>query len=333
MAPTRVSIERILCPIDFSEFSERALRRAVTLARWFEARVTALHLIAPTPWAMPAAAYAADVAVSLDLLPCRREEATKELERFVAPLLGEGVPIQISLGEGEPWRGIQAAAEALPADLVVMGTHGRSGFEHLLLGSVTEKVLRRAPCPVLTVGSAQMAPSGARLFRRIVCAADLTKGSEATLDLALSLAAENLARVTLLHVVEGFLGEGGSELYRPVPDAAALKSAFMDQARERLAEAGRSARGLCEVSERVESGAAWRQILRVAKETCADLIVMGVHVHGGFGRLLLGSTANHVVRQAPCPVLVVRGTPGRGVSETDAAADQAVGSREVPAGA
>ena len=77
----------------------------------------------------------------------------RELAQFVEPFLGEGVPIETRVVEGDPWRVIRDEALALPADLLVMGTHGRSGFEHLLLGSVTEKVLRRAPCPVLTLGA------------------------------------------------------------------------------------------------------------------------------------------------------------------------------------
>jgi nucleotide-binding universal stress UspA family protein len=325
MAPTRVRIERILCPTDFSEFSLRALKRAVNLASWFEARVTALHVMPRTPWALPGDAYGTYVTMAADLSRARQEEEAKELARFIEPFLGEGAPIETTLVEGDPWREIQAAAEALPADLVVMGTHGRSGFEHLLLGSVTEKVLRRAPCPVFTVGNAEAAPSAGPLFRRILCAADLTKASGATLDMALSLAEENLAEVTLLHVVEGFLGETGPDLYRPVPDIVPMRRSFVEQARERLHDAGTAAHGFCDVSERVETGTAWREILRVAKETSADLIVMGAHGHGALGRLFLGSTTNQVVRHAPCPVLIVREMQARGESHTQptAAATQA----------
>lgn len=320
MAPTRVRFDRILCPTDFSEFSERALERAVSLAGWFNARVTALHVVLPLPWALPAAAYAANVAVPVDLVRGRREEEAKELERFVRPLLGEGVPIETRLTDGEPWREILAEAGRLPADLIVMGTHGRGGFEHLLLGSVAEKVLRRAPCPVLTVGSPDAPPITGPLFRRILCAADLTRSSAATFELALSLAAEGLARITLLHVVEGLLGESGPELYRPVPDVAPLRRALVEQARERLAEAGRPAHSFCDVTERVETGKAWQAILGVAEDTDADLIVMGARVQGGLGRLFLGSTANQVVRHAACPVLIARETPAGHAAATDSLA-------------
>jgi nucleotide-binding universal stress UspA family protein len=187
-----------------------------------------------------------------------------------------------------------------------MGTHGRSGFEHLLLGSAAERVLRTAPCPVLTVREKPLDRLNASLFRRILCAVDLSEASERTLDMALSLAEETLARVTLLHVVEGRLGESGPELYRPVPETARLRRQLVDEAKERLQRAGQRAHGFCEVSERVEAGSAWRRILGAAEETYADLIVMGAHAHGAVGRVFFGSTANQVVRHATCPVLTVR---------------------------
>ena len=305
MAPSRVHIERILCPTDFSEFTTRALRRAVGLGRWFGARVTALHVIPPSPWVMDAV-YTPEMPVSAELLRDRRAREEKELARCIEPLLDEGAPIEIRIAEGEPWCEIQAAAAALPADLLVMGTHGRSGFQHLLLGSVTEKVLRRAPCPVLTVGATDTPSSPGPLFHRILCATDLTEASQGAVDLALSLAEENLGRVTLLHVVEGLLGEAGPEIYRPIPEVAPFRSALVHEARERLHGAAAVGRTFCEVNERVETGKAWRTIVATAQEMYADLIVVGAHVHGGVGRLLLGSTADQVVRHAFCPVLVVR---------------------------
>jgi nucleotide-binding universal stress UspA family protein len=305
MTVERVRIERILCPTDFSEFSGHALRRAVDLARWFEARVTALHVI-PGILANAGPMYHGSyLALPPGFLQAQREEAEQTLRRLIEPLLGEGVPIELKLVDGDPARAIQAEAEALPAVLVVMGTHGRSGFEHLLMGSVAERVLRTAPCPVLTVRGASPRLPGA-LFRRILCPIDLSDASERTLDMALSLAEEAFARVTLLHVVEGVLGESGPELYRPVPETAGLRSELVERAKEQLQRAAQRVHGFCAVTERVEAGSAWRQILGVADETYADVIVMGVHAQGAVGRLFFGSTANQVVRHAGCPVLTVR---------------------------
>ena len=330
MAPKRVRIERILCPTDFSDFSRRALRRALTLASWFEARVTALHVVLREPLVLPGDAYGAYLPATTDLVRAEREKDAKELARFVEPFLGEGVPIETALAEGDPSREIPAAAAALPADLVVMGTHGRSGFEHLLLGSVTEKVLRRAPCPVLTVGHAETPSPPDPLFRRILCATDLAGGSAGTRDMALSLAEENLAPVTFLHVVEGLLGETGPEIYRPIPETAPLRNALLARASERLHDAAHSDLTFCKVSERVERGTAWREILRVAGETSADIIVMGAHASGALGRFFLGSTANQVVRHAVCPVLIVREMQPRNDSDVRRTAEVALTGRSAP---
>ena len=305
MAPTRIEIDRILCPVDFSEFSGAALERAVRLGNWFDARVEVLHVIPFLPFAAPAGLGPVYVPGPGAM---GREQAAQAIADLVAPFLG-AVPIETKVLEGDPWRVIQEEAEALPADLLVIGTHGRSGFEHLLLGSVTEKVLRRAPCPVLTVShEAASTPTGP-LFRRILCAAALTQASEHTLDVALSLATENYARITLLHVMETLPGDAGSGLYLALPEIGTLRSDLVAEARAQLRKAvPDAARSFCGVSERVESGSAWKGILRVADEMDADLIVMGAHTLGAVGRMFFGSTASHVVRGATCPVLVIHET-------------------------
>lgn len=305
MVPARMKIERILCPTDYSEFSERALLRAVRLASWFGARITAVHVIPPTPWLVPADTGTPYVAVPADRLRGLRQ--VEALERFVLPYGGEGVPIHTQLLDGDPSRLIQQAALELPADLLVMGTHGRGGFEHLLLGSVTEKVLRRATCPVLTVGGAAPSKFDGPLFRRIVCALDLTEAPSRTIDVALSLAEENMARVTLVHVLEGLPCQAGPPFYRTLPEILRLRRELFEEAEDRLhSRVPTVARDFLSVSERVEEGTPWRLVLQVAEETRAELIVMGAHSRGVLGRAFFGSTVNQVVRQAPCPVLVVR---------------------------
>ncbi len=317
MNPTRVRIERVLCPTDLSAFSDRAMKRALALARWFEARLTVLHVIPRTTWAAGGGDY---LAMSVDLLRAQREQAERDLSKALEPLLAEGVPIETRIREGDPAREIRAEAEALAADLVVMGTHGRSGFERLLLGSVAEKLLRTAPCPVLTIGKEQPSEVPGALFRKILCAADLTSASEHTLSLGLSLAEENLAQVTFLHVVEdGALDQTIPDRQLLIPDMAPLRKELVDRAMEQLMRTAASAQSFCEVNVRVETGSAWRQIVRVAEETGADVVVLGAHARRGLGRLFLGSTANQVVRHAPCPVLTVRDTVASNRSEAEAA--------------
>jgi nucleotide-binding universal stress UspA family protein len=306
-----MTIERILCPTDYSPFSERALARAVRLARWFGAVVTVVDVI-PTPLWVVSADPGVPYAVPADLLRVQRQEEAEALERFVAPHRDQGVTIHTRLLDGDPSRLILDVAVEWPADLVVMGTHGRSGFEHLVLGSVAEKVVRRATCPVLTIGEA-VAPDGTGpLFRRVLCALDLTEASARTLDLALSMAEENMASITLLHVLEGVPGHAGPPRYRALPAVARIRRELFKDAEERLRRGvPPEARAFCTVTERVEEGSAWREILRVAEARDADLIVMGAHSSGSLDRAFFGSTVNHVVRSAHCPVLVERETAAR----------------------
>jgi nucleotide-binding universal stress UspA family protein len=303
MAPYRVQIERVLCPVDFSEFSARALARACDAAAWFDARVTVVHVC---PNVIPGGPEAPYFPVSAETMRAVREQSREELAQFVEPFLRRGVPLATEVWEGEAWRAILDAAAALPADLVVMGTHGRTGFEHLLLGSVTEKVLRRAGCPVLVVG-AEGPISAPGLFRRILCAVDLSDHSRQTIDTALAFAQEGDAAVTLLHVVNAASPSAVSALFRPLP--------AMDARRRELEEASLAtlraatpddAREFCDVKELAVTGTPWREILAVADERKADLVVMGAHGHGPVGERLFGSTTSQVVRRSACPVLVVR---------------------------
>lgn len=303
MGPTRPEMDRILCPVDFSEFTAPAVEHALRMARWFDARVELLHVI---PF-MPFALVGGGVPDSAEAIQALRKGATRDLESLVASLVDEGVPIETKLLDGDAWRLILDEAAAWPADLVVMGTHGRSGFEQLLLGSVTEKVLRRTTCPVLTVGHVPPHPRKGPLFRRILCAADLTETSQHTLDVALSLATENDACITLLHVLASLPGVADARTSFAVPEIAPLRNTLTELAHTQLQKAvPAAARQFCEVSERVEPGTPWTEILRAASEMEADLIVVGAHTHGALGRMLFGSTASQVVRRATCPVLVVR---------------------------
>jgi len=308
MATTRIDIDRILCPVDFSEFSAPALERAVRLGEWFGARVEVLHVIPSLPFVMPAAmGIAAYYPDPIEVTAAQRQQVTRNLGDLVEPFLDGGAPIVTKVLEGEPWRVILDEAKGVPADLLVIGTHGRSGFEQLLLGSVTEKVLRRAPCPVLTVGKVRSPARKGPLFRRILCAADLTQASQQTLDVALSLATENDAQITLLHVMETLSGDDTAWLYAPAPEARPPRHELVAQARTELRKAVPDpVRIFCEVTERVETGSPWSEILRVAEQMDAELIVMGAHATGAVGRMLFGSTTSQVVRRAHCPVLVIQ---------------------------
>jgi nucleotide-binding universal stress UspA family protein len=196
---------------------------------------------------------------------------------------------------------IVETAARLTADLVVIGTHGLGGVDHLMLGSVAEKVLRKSLCPVLVV------PPGAHLgvrVKRILCPVDFSSSSTAALRLACSIAKEADARISILHVLEWSAADSESLL-----EDLEVYTLWEERVRRRLeALLTDEDRTWCEPVPTLDSGKPYRKILEVARRENTDLIVMGVAGRGALDLLFFGSTTNHVVRQAPCPVLTLRTT-------------------------
>lgn len=286
--PVLASIRRILCPVDFSSASRPAIELATLLARGSHADITGLFVCTVPRFAR--GGVDPEEGTPESTLGVARAVA-EDLTQLLRPAWETGIFVRQSVPHGDAVDQILAEASAMPADVIVMGTHGRSGVERWL-GSVTQQVLRRAPCPVLTVSPfTETLPRGG--VRRILCAVDLTAGSERTLEAALSLARATGAAVTVVHAREGAMA---------APAPARLAAIARDQLHERIAPYG--TRGI-PVEEIVVPGGARHQILRLARERGADVIVLGTHGRGVAGRLLLGSTAEHVVRKSPIPVLTV----------------------------
>jgi nucleotide-binding universal stress UspA family protein len=165
------AIKRILCPVDFSEFSLHALDSAVAIARHQHATITALHVVPPAQSSYPAigpAAYAPYVLTAGDL-----QAFQKTLERFVAAV---DYPVTAVCVEAPVVDEILKRSANLSADLIVMGTHGRTGVNRLVLGSVAERVLAKVTCPVLVIPrrAADVAPTPARLFQNVLCPIDFS---------------------------------------------------------------------------------------------------------------------------------------------------------------
>jgi nucleotide-binding universal stress UspA family protein len=297
-----LTISRILCPVDFSDFSRRALDYAAGLARWHDARITALYVLPPIASMLPIAGEG--LYPSLVFRPEDLQQFHSELQSFARTSGVEAADAEVVQGSiaGEI---VRCAAE-LPADLLVMGTHGRSGFERLMLGSVTEKLLRKSPCPLLTVppASPALVPVNA-LFSRVLCAVDFSPASVHALTMAQSLAGEAAARLCVMHVLEP------ASIFEPVvamgpDDLPAANAEHRREVRHRLEGlVDREMRAFTDVAEVVVSGKPYREILRVAEEQRSDLIVIGAH-GARLGMPAFGSTAAHVVREAQCPVLTVR---------------------------
>jgi nucleotide-binding universal stress UspA family protein len=286
MTHTNLSIHNILCPTDFSELAGSAFAESVRLARWFGAKVTVVHVM---PFAVPIVGDMGYVPLPAETDEASRKAALDSLRHFVDATEHTGVRVQLECREGDACDEILKMARETAADLVVMGTHGRSGIKRMVLGSVTEAVLNRPPVPVLTVNRDFPRRNG--LFRTVLCATDVSSSSAGTIGVALAIADEGARRVTVLNVIEhGVKASGGAlELSAQV----AVQGLIPDEAQSPY-----------RLDQRIAFGEPDSEILAVAAEEAADLIVMGTHGKRALGHLF-GSTVRSVVRDAKCPVLVV----------------------------
>lgn len=301
-----IEIRRILCPVDFSDHSRRALDHAVAIARWYGSVITAVHVVAPAP----VTAYGPGPVIfqAAMMSPTDRDQLQASLDDFVQAETAHGVTIDTRVREGNAASEVLAQAAELPADLITIGTHGRSGFERLLLGSVAEKVLRKAGCPVLTVprNHPGTVPAAPVVFKKILCPIDFSTSAMRALDYALSLAQEGDGELTVLHVLPN-----GYENADVVADDRMTLGDFMRRReadlRRMLAEAiPEEASSYCQVETVMVNGSPWHEILREAGERHSDVIVMGVQGRGAVDLMFFGSTTQHVVRQATCPVLTIK---------------------------
>lgn len=294
-----LEIKRILCPVDLSDFSPPVLAHAAALARLYSAEITALHVFAA--W-LPPAGHATYAGWMMQI-PEARQSITEELKTLVDPY---GHALSLRTADGDAATEIVRHAQDLGADLIVMATHGRSGFDRFTLGSVTEKVLRKAPCPVLT-----LPPGAARVveaveYRQILWPTDFSEPSERALELAVSMAVRAKGVVLGLHVVETL---GGDPLPPNAPEfVTAFRRYQCDSAKDTLHELAHQHQAAgCRIDEAVVLGKPHQEILRVAADRNADVIVIGVRGRGSVDLTLFGSTTNQVVRRAPCPVITLRG--------------------------
>jgi nucleotide-binding universal stress UspA family protein len=294
-------INRILCPVDLSDVSRQAIDRAVLMARWYTATITALHVT--NPIVIPSTDF---TVVGYGPAVALTEDEITEARQRVVECCSAAKPIDIDvlIDSGHPASRILERAAALPADLIVIGTHGHGGFERLVLGSVTEKVLRKATCPVMTVPPRAQTTSQLP-FKRILCPVDFSPSSLAALESAFSLAKEGDAELTILHVFEWpAVEEPLANRHFAVPEYRRdVENEYGGKLQALVPE---SARTWCRPTTRIAHGKAYREILAAATQDGADLIVMGVHGGNALDAVLFGSTTNQVVRRATCPVLTLR---------------------------
>lgn len=296
-----VKITRILVPTDFSPASEIACCLATRLANFLNAGVVIFHAIPRTDMLREAERPGKRTQVAF--LDATRSHLKTWFEVSVPAELRRSVPVEVKVRLGEPTPGIAWAVKRSRADLILMATQGRTGLAHLLLGSVTEAVLRTVTVPVLALRLGQEKRPLTEV-RRILWATDLSPVSEGAWRYAVTLAGVCAAEVVLLHAVRP--AELAAVADHPVPPADWVEH-YLTRLEEELERRREALEGLAlRARRKVVVGVPAEVIAAEAQAEQADLIVMGTHGRTGLSHVLVGSVAEAVIRKAPCPVLAVK---------------------------
>lgn len=290
-----LEIKVILCPVDFSEFSKRAYLYALSLAEHYRSKVVAQHVIEISRY--PYADYVASTGDYAEFSRTLREGGKERLQEFVKANSYHATQPELVASEGTAPDCILAYAEKHKADLIVIGTHGRRGYDRMVLGSVTNRVMRRASCPVLAICKPQQESvaenEGKHQLHRILYCTDFSQNSEQALRYAISATEEYDAELTLLHVVE--------DKRNPAKAEAAITAATEQLDNLVQNEIGKALK----IKTVVRVGRPYQQIIEHAAETHTDTIVMGVRGRGAVDLAVFGSTTYRVLQLGPCPVLAV----------------------------
>ncbi|MAG31472.1 MAG: hypothetical protein CL908_11360 [Deltaproteobacteria bacterium] len=294
-------VEVILVATDFSETSSLALDRAIELALRHESEIALVHVMQPD---LPPLAAPEMIVVPPDYEDILRKACSEALTHAAERARIAGVSVREILERGRPANRITACADAIEADLIMLGTRGNTGFKHLLLGAVAEEVVRTARQPVLTVHPGDERPI--EPVQRLLFPTDFSPVADQALAVAMRfLAGGDAAHIILLHTfqisptVMPLAGFGSGGVLRLVENAKQIAT----EATEPSVRALRS-RGY-DVEVVVERGDPAEVVTELAAERDVDVIVMGTRGHTKLRQRLLGSTAERVVEHAPCPVLTV----------------------------
>ena len=291
-----MQFKRVLCPVDFSDFSLSAYEYALSVAEYYKAHLVVLHAVELSKY--PYADYVGATGDFSDLSRALCDGGKVKLRDFVKKRSRHGVEPQLVVDSGNASDLILSFAREHKVELIVMGTHGRRGFDRLVPGSTTDRVMRRACSPVLVVSNPAhnvmiTGPDGRHQLKRVLYCTDFSASSERALDYAISLAAEYGAELTLLHVVEG------------APDLASTEALLATRTQELDGLIPGNKRGNLKVKTTVKLGKPYEEIVRHADLEQISLITMTVRGADALDRAVFGSATYRVIQLGPCPVLAV----------------------------
>jgi nucleotide-binding universal stress UspA family protein len=286
--------KRILFATDFSEHAEIAKKVAVDLAKggpdkhlWV---LTVLEPVEEPLWpgeeppGVSTERWKKTINHEIREL---EEEKARKLEQDIADIKTMGIPVTKLVREGDPAEEIVKAAKEVDADVIVMGTHSNRSIWDVLLGSVTEKVVKNAPCPVVAVSRTPQQSKGEK--GPFLLVTDFSDASEKAVKVAASLAKEQKTKLIVLTVMGRGLGKRVAQL-------------GLEHLVEELRSQGLDVEGMIRKGQR---GCIYPQIVEAAKEVGASVIIMGSHSRLTVYDVLLGYVAENVSKHAPCPVLIV----------------------------
>ncbi|MEW6262936.1 MAG: universal stress protein [Thermodesulfobacteriota bacterium] len=291
-------INSVLCATDFSDFSNNAVYFGMALAREFKARLYVCHVID-----LPTAAMYGEALLDPQEIQTRIEDyANEQLAPFLA---GENLDWHILITIGRPAEEISRLARENAVDLAVAATHGRSGLQRLILGSVTERLMHTLPCPLLVVHDEDLAPDKKVRFERVAIGCDFSPDSALAVQYGLHLAQNFQSELHLLHVLEP---SALKDLIKSSPgQGEEAQGALREQVNNDLAALiPEEAKLWCQPKTALLGGQPYEELNKYAVINDISLIVLGVHGRGFVEKVLVGSTTDRVIRTAPCPVLSVR---------------------------
>jgi nucleotide-binding universal stress UspA family protein len=296
----RRPIDTIFCATDFSKLSEQVVLYGITLAKEFNAKLIVCHVVDFPTVSM----YGEAVLEPIDHQNRFMEYARAEIDRLVS---GAAIDYHALVAVGNTTDEIAQLVNDHHADLVIAATHGRSGLKRFFLGSVTERLIRILPCPLIVLrGETEDTVAGIRKFpyKKILVGCDFSSDSELAFDNSLSIAQEFESELHLVHVVEP---SGYRDLFNmSVDQGEKFRQDLYDMIDTKLKSmVPKDAMNWLTLHTHLLVGKPYEELVRYAEMNDIDLIALGIRGHGMVEDLLVGSTTDRVIRRTPCPVLSV----------------------------
>jgi nucleotide-binding universal stress UspA family protein len=302
LMPATLQVRNVLVAIDFSSPSLEAIEAALPLIKHFGANLHLVHVFEPDY--LPSNMVAIPLVVpELEIGQRVRRRLRDVAEDYSVPLRREN----IHAIKGRPFEEICRLAQEIDIDLIVIATRGNTGLKHLVLGSTAERVVRYSPCPVLIIRETDSRKKPAQqlaTFRKVLVPVDFSDCSMKGLGYAKALTREFKAKLILLHSIalQYYVASDEYARYDLPLLLQQTDKAAQQQMRDLVQQTNWNG---IEVETSIQIGDAGQQICAEASDRNADLIAISTHGRTGFRHVLLGSTAEYVVRHASCPVVVV----------------------------